>query len=200
MRLRIVGYLIGFAFVVSSGLMYARAVAWERTHNPRPLTFPISLEPGMIETPDIKIDMSRDYDIAVDFEQNRLHQVGSIDITWALYEGSKQVAKGNSVDKPWQNWGGTLERTLGSFSGQAGHRYNLVLQVNPGTTNLNFANPSLNVQVPRGLWVDYTSGLFFQKLPSYVMGAVGLLIVVVMLLSAVLPRLRLYTRPTSKDA
>lgn len=157
--------------------MYTRAVAWERSHNPQPLILPISLEPGTIKTREIKIDLSRDYDIAIDFEGSRLRaERMNVDIKWQLWEGARIVAQGSSVDKPWQNWGGTVERTLGTFTGQAGLHYSLILQVNPETSQLNYANPTLMVQIPRGLWEGYVTGLFVQKLPSYVLGLIGLLI------------------------
>jgi len=62
MRLRTAGYLIGAAILAGSAFMYARAVAWEREHNPQPLVLPISLVPGTIRTPEIKIDLNWDYD------------------------------------------------------------------------------------------------------------------------------------------
>lgn len=177
MRLRTVGYLIGVAFLAGSALMYARADAWERSHNPHPLILPISLALGTIKTPEIKIDLNRDYDIVIDFEGSRLRADGmSVDIAWQLWDGATMVAEGSSVNKPWQRWAETVERTLGRFTGQAGHRYTLTLQVNPETSQLNYANPILKVQIPRGLWEDYRAGPSIQKLGSGVLGLMGLLI------------------------
>jgi hypothetical protein len=178
MRLRSACCLIGVACLTGSALMYARAVAWERSHSPEPLILPISLAPATIRTPEFKIDLNRDYDIVIDFEGNRLRADGmNIDIAWQLWDGTTMVAKGSSVNRPWQRWAETVERTLGTFTGQAGHRYTLTLQVNPETSQLNYANPILKVQIPRGIWVDYVAGLFFQKLPSCVLGIIGLFIV-----------------------
>jgi hypothetical protein len=177
MRLKTAGYLIGVAFLVGSALMYARADAWERSHNPEPLILPISLAPGTIKTPEIKIDLNRDYEIVIDFEGNRLRADGmNIDVAWQLWDGVTMVAQGSSVNKPWQRWAGTVERSLGTFAGEAGHRYTLNLQVNPETSQLNYANPVLKVQIPRGLWEDYTAGPSLQKLASGVLGLIGLLI------------------------
>jgi hypothetical protein len=58
--------------------MYARAVEWEPNHNPPPLALPISLAPGTIRTPEIKIELNRDYDIVIDFEENPLRDGGSL--------------------------------------------------------------------------------------------------------------------------
>jgi len=178
MRLRTAGYLIGAAILTGSAFMYARAVAWERDHNPQPLVLPISLAPGTIKTPGIKIDLNRDYDIVIDFEGSRLREEPmNIDIAWQLSDGGAMVAQGTSVNKPWQDWAGTVERTLGTFIGEAGHRYTLTLQVNPETSPLNHARPILKVQIPRGLWEDYGAGLFIRRLESYAVGLVGLLVV-----------------------
>jgi hypothetical protein len=178
MRLRTAGYLIGAAFLAGSALMYARALAWERDHNPQPLILPISLAPGTIKTPGIKIDLNRDYDIVIDFEGSRLRGDGmSVDIAWQIWDGAMMVARGSSVNRPWQEWAGTIERTLGTFTGKAGHRYTLTLQVNPETSPLNHASPILKVQIPRGLWEDYGAGLFIRRLASYAVGIIGLLVV-----------------------
>jgi hypothetical protein len=178
MRLRTAGYLIGAAFLAGFALMYARAVAWERDHNPQPLVLPISLAPGTIKTPEIKIDLNRDYDIVIDFEENPLRDERiNIDIAWQLWDGTTTAAQGSSVNKPWQDWWGTVERTLGRFKGKAGHRYTLTLQVNPETSSLNHAGPILKVQIPRGLWEDYGAELFIRRLASYAVGVIGLLIV-----------------------
>jgi hypothetical protein len=178
MRLRTAGYLIGAAFLAGSALLYARAIAWERDHNPQPLILPISLAPGTIKTPTIKIDLDRDYDIVIDFEGSRPRDEWmKIDIAWQLWDGATMAAQGSSVNKPGEDWAGTVERTLGRFTGKAGHRYTLTLQVNPESSPLNHTSPILKVQIPRGLWEDYGAGLFIQRLYSYAVGLIGLLIV-----------------------
>lgn len=179
MPLRTAGYLIGAAFLAGSALMYVRAAAWGRDHNPQPLILPISLAPGTIKTPEIKIDLDRSYDIVIDFDGRRLRGDDgmNIDIGWQLWDGATTVALGNSLNKPWQDWAGTVERTLGSFRGKAGRRYTLTLQVNPETSPLNHARPILKVQIPRGLWEDYGAGLFIRRLASYAVGLIGLLVI-----------------------
>src|SRR2546426_10575909 len=106
MPLRTAGYLIGAAFLAGSALMYVRAAAWERHHNPQPLILPISLAPGTIKTPEIKIDLDRSYDIVIDFDGRRLRGDDgmNIDIAWQLWDGATTVALGNSLNKPWQDW------------------------------------------------------------------------------------------------
>jgi len=62
-------------------------------------------------------------DIVIDFEENPLRDERiNIDIAWQLWDGTTTAAQGSSVNKPWQDWGGTVERTLGRFKGKAGHR------------------------------------------------------------------------------
>jgi len=87
------------------------------------------------------------------------------------------VAQGSSVGKPWQNWWGTYEQTLGTFSGREDHQYTLVLQVNRGVAKLNLADPILKVRIPRGDWEGYGMGVAIEKIASGILGFVGLVIV-----------------------
>jgi hypothetical protein len=178
MRLKIAGCLIGVAVLAGAALTYARAVAWEQNHHPTPLAIPISLAPGTIRTPDINVDLDRKFDIVIVFKGSRLRSERmNIDIDWQLWDGGKSVAQGNSVNKPLDDWGDQVERTVGTFAGEAGHRYTLTLQINPETSQLDYASPILKVQIPRGLWEDYGVGLFLRRLQSYVLAIVGLLII-----------------------
>jgi hypothetical protein len=177
MHLKIAGYLIGVAVLAAAALTYARAVAWDQNHHPIPLAIPISLAPGTIRTPGIKVDLDREFDIVIVFKGSHLRSERmNIDIDWQLWDDGKSVAHGNSANKPLDDWGDQVERTVGTFAGEAGHSYSLTLQVNPKTTQMDDADPILKVQIPRGLWEDYGVGLFLRRLESYVLAVIALLI------------------------
>jgi hypothetical protein len=74
---------------------------------PQPLVLPISLAPGTIKTPEIKIDLNRDYDIVIDFEGSRLRDERiNIDIVWQLSDGGTMVTQEpRSTNRRWTGQG-----------------------------------------------------------------------------------------------
>jgi hypothetical protein len=167
------GYIVGAALIFGAVLNYGRVVAWQASHNPQPLTLPISLVPGTVETPQIKIDSTADYDIVIELDGP--HQPTNFDIAWQILD-SGVVARGTSEGGSLDNWAGIVERTIGKFRGQAGHSYSLILQIGPNQSRLEAANPVLKVQIPRGLWEDYGAGPATRKWESVALGALGFLI------------------------
>jgi len=178
--------------------MYRRAIVWQRTHNLQPLVLPISLNPGIIRTPEVTTDLDRDYDIEVDFQGLSIQSKKDrcllgvdtaipsacedfpsvIDISWKLFEGDKLVSEGESEKNPGASWSDTVERSIGTFEGHEGHRYTLLLEVKKDASSLNTANPRIKVQVPRGLWEDYGAGIFLERLEAKTLAIIGTLVLI----------------------
>jgi hypothetical protein len=187
--------IVAASFLVGGACLYAQAVSREHAHNWEPLTLPVVLRPGTIRIPDIATDRDGEYDIVVDFEEkydirtmecllgidltgtvdpNRCkHLPTLIDISWKLMDGGKLVSEGDSGNNPSYDWSSTVERSLGEFKGQTGHRYTLVLDVKRDAAQLNAANPKIKIEVPRGISKDYAVGTYIQKLEAIVMGLIG---------------------------
>jgi hypothetical protein len=171
-----VGVVLGLALLVAAVLTFARALVWESSHSSEPLSMPISLAPGTIQTPRIKINLTTDYEIAIDLDGSRLNgQAPIFEMSWQLFD-SGLVAQGTSADGPVGAWAGTVERTVGRFHAQAGESYMLILKINAGASRLDTANPVLKVQIPRGLWEDYLAGPSIRKFEAARVGALGLII------------------------
>lgn len=178
MQLRTAGLFVGAVFLAAAAFMYARNVSSEGHQYTQPLVLPISLAPGTITTPEIKTVIDRNYDIVIDLAASRLKDDWmKTDIAWELRDATGVVAHGTSMDKGWENWAGTVEQTLGTFAGRAGHVYRLTLQVNPAAAQRYSGNAVLRVQIPRGLWEDYGAGIAIQKVESAIIGIIGLLII-----------------------
>ncbi len=195
-RSRTIGVLIGAAFLILAAWLYVRAVIREHTHDSQPLILPVSLAPGTIKTTEIKANLNYDYDIVLDLEgliiqgqkiipssglRPDTHSASSgaqwvpnlIDISWELFEGGNLVSAGNSVTNEWTSYSDALEGTIGKFKGREGGRYSLVLHVNKDASMLNVDNPTIKVQIPRGLWEDYGVGISIQKGGAGILAIIG---------------------------
>ncbi len=158
--------------------MYAHASISQGDSYTEPLVAPLSLAAGSERTFQITTKTNHDFELVIDVEQKRLKdEPTNTDVGWQVHDGSIVVAQGSSVGKPWRNWWGTYEQTLGTFSGRADQHYTLTLQVNHGTTQLDSADPIVKVRIPRGDWEGYGAGVAIEKLASGVLGFIGLVII-----------------------
>jgi hypothetical protein len=158
--------------------MYARASISQGDSYTEPLITLLSFTAGSERTFQITTKINHNFELVIDSDQNHLSgEPGNTDIAWQVKDGSAVVAQGSSVGKPWRNWWGTYEQTLGTFSGRADHQYTLMLQVNHGAAQLDSADPILKVRIPRGDWEGYGAGIAIEKWFWGIMGFVGLVIV-----------------------
>lgn len=178
MRLRSIGYTVGAAILFGAAFMYARASISQGDSYTEPLVAPLSLAAGSERTFQLTTKINHDFELVIDVEQKRLRdEPTDTDVGSQVHDASAVVAKGSSVGKPWRNWWGTYEQTLGTFSGRAGHQYTLMLQVNRGVAQLDSADPILRVWIPRDDWEGYGMGVAIEKWFWGIMGFVGLVIV-----------------------
>ncbi len=197
--------IVATGFLIASACLCGHAVVRGHAHNWEPLVLPVSLHPGTIRTPEITTDRDGKYDIVMEFDEkydirtmecllgidlstagnpNRCNQIASlIEISWTLFEDDHIVAEGDSNDDRSYIWSSTVERMLGSFRGQMGHRYNLVLKIRRDGSELNTANPRIKVVVPLGISKDYSVGIFIEKMEAMGFGLIGLLVLTTLLIS-----------------
>jgi hypothetical protein len=177
MRWKIVCYVFGTVILAASIAMYANVAFWQRTHHLTPLEVPLSLAPGAVTTVRVPVDTTRKYDIVIDAETRHFQvQTAPPDVSWQLSDRGTVIAEGSSINQSVQSWGGTLEQSLGTFEGQAGHDYMLVATAKSNTIGVAGANPVLKVQIPRGYWEGHLVGIAIQEVESSVVGLAGLLI------------------------
>jgi hypothetical protein len=174
---KIVGYVFGTVILAASIAMYANVTFWQRTDHLGPLEVPISLAPGAVTTVNVPVDTTRKYDIVIDVETRRFQvQTGPPDVSWRLSDRGTVIAEGSSINQSMQSWGETLEQSLGTFEGESGHDYTLVVTAKSNTTGVAVASPVLKVQIPRGYWEDHLAGIAIKEVESYIVGLAGLLI------------------------
>lgn len=176
---RRIAYVIGCVFLIAGAFLFASTLVWEQRHKVQALVLPVSLKPGTIRTPEITAGYDETYYIVIDWPGDRLRGLSGdwpysdTDISWKLLEGSRMVSRGHSVDPPWDRWGDTDEKVIGSFKGQAGHRYQLVLQINSDASGLDAANPTLAVQISPDYWEDFRLRPSIMESAAVLLGFIG---------------------------
>jgi hypothetical protein len=178
MRLTSIGYGVGVLILAVSAFIYSRASVSQSDSYTEPLVTPVSLAAGFVKTFQITTKLDWNFELVIDIQESRLKaQPGKTDVAWKIVDGDVLVADGSSVNKPWQNWWGTFEQTLGSFPGRVGHHYTLTLRVSDGTSQLDSVIPTLKVRIPRDDWEGYGAGIAFEKLEAGALGFVGLIVI-----------------------
>jgi hypothetical protein len=190
--------IVGGTFLIAGAWLYAQSVARGRAHKWEPLTLPVSLHPGIIRTPEIATDRDGEYEIVIKFEKRSgARRVecnlgledfyptyckgvpNLIDISWKLFEGEKIAAEGDSSSGPSSiDMGSTIERMVGRFRAQNGHRYTLLLDVKQDASELDIANPKIKVEVDRGISKDFAVGTSIERTEAAISGLIGMTILV----------------------
>ncbi|MGH9455646.1 MAG: hypothetical protein ACRD2O_16935 [Terriglobia bacterium] len=95
------------------------------------------------------------------------------DISWILFEGKDVISDGNSGYYPGGVWSAKVERHIGRFTAQKGHRYTLVLNVKRDASQLNADNPTLVIMVPQEESEGYGALRELQKLGALILALAG---------------------------
>lgn len=178
MRLTSMGYVVGVVILAGSAFIYARTSVSESDSYTEPLVTPVSFAPGSVKTFQIMTRVDRNFELVIGIQESRLKtEPSGTDVTWQVSDGTGVVTHGSSVDKPWRNWWGTFEQTLGTFPGRVRHHYTLTLQVNHGSPQLDSADPILRVRIPRDDWEGYGAGVAIEKVEAVILSVVGLTVI-----------------------
>jgi hypothetical protein len=200
-NLRTTGVLIGITLLACGIWRYPSAA--ERSVNFEPLVLPISLIPGTINAPGMRIDLTGEYEIVIALKRHSMTDLkmncslgldtvrnqctgipNLIDISWELFNDENMVYAGNSQETPWEaSWSDTTERMIGRFKAEKGLQYTLVLQVKRDASQLNVDNPKIVIHAPYGHQEDYGIGTFVQKAEAAVLAIIGTAILVALLVT-----------------
>lgn len=171
---------IGIVLLSLAVYLHIDAQIMGRPYYSEPLAFPISLERGIIWASHMEIYLSRKYDVVIDIEGQQLgssRQWLNRDISWKLWDGARLVADRSLSANSWQDYGGTLEGVIGSFEGQKGHCYSLVVVPNSEKLGPEVADAALRVQIPRDDWEGYLMLNGFKEVAAAVLAMFGGLMV-----------------------
>jgi hypothetical protein len=150
--------------MLSGAALYDRTDRKYARHDWIPLSTPIVLTPGSLQTKEFKLDRGIPYDVELEFDQGGMDaqrmaclsgsesqkeaackEIPSVvDMSWVILENGRPVAHGNSIDY----WGGnSFERLLGSFQPEHDGRYVLTVEIHKDASLLNAAHPRLRVVI-----------------------------------------------------
>lgn len=199
-----VGLWIGIGFFGLAAMLYAKSLADEHGRNWKPLMLPLSLSQGVIKTPELGADLDGNYEILIQFDKkigfNQMECfLGTvtpkgvrpswckgipnlIDISWSLFEGQSVISEGDSGYYPGGVWSDKVERHIGVFRAQKGHRYTLVLNVKRNASELNIANPQLVIMVPQDEGEGYGALIAIENLGALTLALIGAAVIFVQIL------------------
>ncbi len=189
--------VIGLFFLAAAGYFAVRAHRAQSV-DLQPLRLPVSLAVGTIQTPPIRADFNKDYEISIEvplqhdpdpqrtkcllgaeINSNRCPSIPSLlDFSWNVLEGEHIVAHGDSATYLGATWepGIMIERIIGNFHAKKGSWYVLALQVRRDASQLNSTGPEIVVQLPHGYWEDNAMGVGFLKIRASMLGLIGIFI------------------------
>lgn len=175
--------LFGVAFLCLSVYLFVRNVALTRRSS-QPLSAPVSLAAGTVQTLTFQTDFNHDYQIDVQFQPKlegfEIYRLE--DISWQLLEGQRTVAEGStqrSNQNGSENANGKILQTLAFFKGQRGHRYELILHINRDASKLSMSDPTIVVHVPYAYFNDLAMGATFRTIIALAVAILGGLLIFV---------------------
>jgi len=168
---------VALVLLALAGLVYSTRPAAVDFQRWKPLTTPIKLRVGRVQTPEFTAGLDKDYRLLIEskrgIEFKRLecllgmsHQRAQacpdtpemLDIDWRVLHNGQVVATGSSRN----SWGGfysdTIAREIGHFPVRKGQRYAVILDIHRDGGELNATNPKLLVQTHPGEWKDAVVG------------------------------------------
>jgi hypothetical protein len=162
--------LVGSCIFITGALPYLYTVFRYKQHNWTPLTFPVVLKPGIIESPYFRTDLNGTYLLSLvfdtmpdlrredcligdDFPKGSCKSVQRIlYFRWRVVRGSAQIIGSGQYDHAWSSGSGDVEAGIGGFEGRRGGWQKFVLNVAQDASELNAAHPRLQVAAHGSYW------------------------------------------------
>jgi hypothetical protein len=157
---------IAFTLLAIGACLLATSTIVVNWYKWEPVSFPIDLHVGQLESPSFRVNRSTHYLIeleaerALPFEQlNCLLGIdpglpdpcketpSPIDLKWSVASSDKSIAEGTSDQEHSGAWGGTINRTIGRFEGEKGKEYRLKIESLKDASVLAPAKPKIIVRV-----------------------------------------------------
>jgi hypothetical protein len=169
---------IGMTLILVGVVAYGLWVVWTSTRINQPVDIPIKMAVGHVSTPSFKINQNASFDIQIEVQKkipfdtlNCLLGVAmkptSTDLqecpdkpsvvkaSWVLISDGQNVAHGSSEDHRYGAWmNDSIARELGSFQGESGRSYTLVLDVLADGSELGPGDPHLKIEVSSAVYED----------------------------------------------
>jgi hypothetical protein len=155
----------GFALIAFGLTISALTYSWTRAMNAVPLSLPVTLSPGHLESPIFQPHVSTQHVVNISFDgslpQDQLNcligmnlfanacgnQPAILNVKWKIFSGHETVASGSSSDgyKGASYSYNVIERRIGRFDARRGAKYRLEFDVLQDGAPLAPAHPLLKV-------------------------------------------------------
>lgn len=186
----------GVLFMIAGAAIYGDTYYDLGRLNWTPLSLPVSLAPGKIQTAEFKLVHNVPYDVELSFDRGKIDSQrlgclsGSdiepetncpstpsvVDLSWIISRAGQVVATSSS--SPSQG-GNQFERLLGGFRPNHDGRYTLLAEIQKDGSALDFANPQLQVVIDLSKRDDIAMGEGFGALEAGRATVVGLVLLTV---------------------
>ncbi len=162
--------IVGACIFIAGALPYLYTVFRYKQHNWAPLTYPIVLKPGIIESPYFRSDLNGTYLLSLvldtmpdlrredcligdDFPTGSCKGVQRIlYFRWKVVRSSAQIIQSGQYDHAWSSGSGDVEAGIGGFEGRRGGWQKIVLNVTQNASELNATHPRLQVEAHGRYW------------------------------------------------
>lgn len=187
----------GIVCVVGSVSAFATWDIWLQTRTTRPVYMQVSLAPGVVTTPEFRVNLSSQYTLEVEAKKTipfetlncllgmslmpgqKCDRPSVIKATWTLTSEGKVVQAGTSAEDDGGGWAqDTIGRELGRFWLEKGHAYVLHLQFSADGRALAPTDPHLKIEVQSGFYEGTMFTSYFLMSGCGGVLALGLLIIV----------------------
>jgi hypothetical protein len=191
----------GAGIIITAGMIWIGWTVWFNSRTWCPVSKPLGLNINEnIQVAEFTLNMNGPYDISIEAEQIKGTDLDTLacamdlasmvpkqkcstppllNVAWVLMIDGKAMAHGSSQS---ERGGGTtidtVERTVGHFEGQSGHKYTLNMETLSDARSLAAANPKLTVTAGAGAYEFKLVMGGLLKLFAAVIGVVGLIVLV----------------------
>jgi hypothetical protein len=167
----IVGALIAIGLFVAAGSLYRDSVRTRYRHVWQPMSMPLRLVAGEIESPEFLADKDVYYVVEIAPHGETIDEPHA-DMSWTISENEKAIAQG-TLGRAFG--GNSDERFLGSFRPDHNGRYRLHLSVRKIDTTGGTGPAELKVILDPGERSDIVDGAGLLEIAAGICGFLGLM-------------------------
>jgi hypothetical protein len=169
----------------------------------KPLSVPIRIHIGSIQTPAFSTDLDANYRLLIAAErkiefkrlecllgidwqpsQTCANKVNRLDISWSVLHKEQPVATGSARDFQGGFYSDLVAREIGEFHGHKGQSYRIVLTIRQNAQELDMTNPQLLIETQPWEWEGPVIGsavkFLAATISSGLMAMSGVLLLILM--------------------
>jgi hypothetical protein len=166
-----IGLLLAVGFFIAAGYFYRESAGFRYSHVWMPLSIPLALAPGEIESPEFAADKGIYYVVEIAPHGGVIDEKNAR-VSWIISENGQAVTHGAAAE----DFGGDSdERFIGSFRPEHDGHYKLNLVIHKLTATVGTEPPELRVILDPGQRSDIVDGAGILEFMAGICGFLGLL-------------------------